>query len=234
MGALTSTADQLGRVRRRRRAWLVLGLAPAMAVACSSPAETVAESSRAESPPLSGPGTPEAPGVASDAGIESDVAVGGDSGSEAEAPVGEASPDGAGSAVEAGTDSAVTEAPAAVPEELETALVDFGRYYLEYDYRIPDADRIEPLRDLTSPELFAELSEPTPPALAELLAAEQRVVTAELTSLQPLEAGVFELLFAVTVNRVDAADPGSSATSTEDTKVLVVSVGPDGRVSDVR
>jgi hypothetical protein len=119
---------------------------------------------------------------------------------------------------------------------LRATLIEFGERYLEYDYRVPHEERVEGLRDLTSAELFAELAEPMPPALVESLVEEERVVEAELTELQPLEAGVFQLSFTVTVSTAASASTGGSGDSgtTPDTRVLVVSVGPDDRVSDVR
>jgi hypothetical protein len=132
-------------------------------------------------------------------------------------------------AVDDGTDSAVTEPPAAeIGPGLQSSLVEFGRRYLSFDYRIPPAEQIEPLRELTTAELFAQLAQPMPPALVESLVAEERVVDAELTELLPLQAGVFQLTYQLTVTSNDDDVAGSEV------RTLIVSVDPDDRVSDVR
>jgi hypothetical protein len=194
----------------------VVTAAVMLLVACGAPA---------------GEGSEQGPGVADPA------ATGPGDGSLATPPAADAgsAPEGEQEAViEAGTDSAVTGATVEVDPELSAALVEFGQHYLEYDYRVPDEQRIEAMRSLASPELFAELEQPMPPALVESLEREQRVVEAEFSQLAPLEPGVFELAFVVTVSAVEVDGTGAPSTSTSETRTLVVSVGPDQRVTDVR
>jgi len=240
--------DHGGRLSGTRTARFVLVAGPVLALAsvaatagCSSDA-TATEAPDAQpdvsapSPALSlgeGELDPAAAGGSAPAPDGSAPATDGSAPAAPDSAAGGASEE---AATEAGTDSATTAPPTEVSADLRATLIEFGERYLEYDYRVPHEERVEGLRDLTSAELFAELAEPMPPALVESLVEEERVVEAELTELQPLEAGVFQLSFTVTVSTAASASTGGSGDSgtTPDTRVLVVSVGPDDRVSDVR
>lgn len=137
--------------------------------------------------------------------------------------------DGSGSALIVGTDSeTVPAAPSPVTPQIQALLDAFGHQYLEYDYRADPAARAEALRSLVTPQLFQQLSQPLPAAMVETLRAEHRVVTATLVSVQPVDAGVYQIAYAV-----DTRADGVPAAKAQP-RSLVVTVDGQQRVSDVR
>ncbi len=169
---------------------------------------------------LGGPASSAAPGGA---GAPSTAAT-----APVAAPYGTKPAANGGTPLLAGTDAQVAK-PSAVTPEVQANLTVFGRAYLGYDYRTAPATRTEALRPVTTPQLFAQLTQPLPAALAQQLQAEHRVVTVDPVSVVPVDAGVFRATFSVHT----LAD-GLPAAGTTSSRVLIVTVDAQQRVSDVR
>jgi len=142
------------------------------------------------------------------------------------------------SATEGGTDSAHSLLPPVVLDAVaEQAVIDVGRAYLEYDYRVTPEARLAPVEDAMTPELFVELVAPLPPSLFGTLAAEQRMVTVTFVAIEGVEkrpdgAGVYELSFELNESRVGAGE--SKPEEQNWSQTLVVVVDSNNVVEDLR
>ncbi len=201
---------------------LVLAVPVTIAAAsCGGPAPGPAATGSADGDPVA-----EAPadvepstGVDVEGGVSTDV--GGDdtpSGSADEVVLEGDGPSG----LAAGTDSSTPETP---PTEVSEAVADqlaaFGSAFLSYDYRADPGVRLAVLEPLVTPELLVELTQPVPATLTQQLADEQRVVTAEVVELRPVDVAVFELSMLVTDRRTSADGNEEERTSMQ---TLVVSI----------
>ena len=138
---------------------------------------------------------------------------------------------------DSGTDSALAEPPAPLAPAIESQLIDFGRRYLEFDYRTPTSSPLAAVQAVVTPALYAALVAPLPAALVESLVAEQLVVTAEFVAIDGVEGrigggGVYQLTYLLTVTRIE---PGAGRSEQlERTQILVVVVDGNDLVEDVR
>jgi hypothetical protein len=145
-------------------------------------------------------------------------------------PVGGEGADDTGQAeppqVEEGTDSALVDETAPVSDAVRTTVTEFTVAYLDFDYRTDGSERIERLRPLVTEDLLATLSAPLPPALAEQLGQQERVVRAEPIDVVAVGPGIYQSVVEVTTETADGDD-------TIEQKLLTVVLGPDGLVHDV-
>jgi hypothetical protein len=223
---------------------MLLALGIATMTGCST-AEESAPSLEDGSPdaPASDPDGSPFPGIAADAAdaadaTTADAAGGGESAEEGAPSSAQATLEGgdpAGGAddtpadppqVEDGTDSALVEEALPVSEGARATVSGFADAYLAFDHRDDGTERIERLRPLATEDLLATLSQPVPPAMAEQLRAEERVVTAETLDVVPVAPDVYQAVVEVTT--------ATTGQETTEQKLLTVVLGADGLVQDVR
>ncbi|MEM8925387.1 MAG: hypothetical protein AAGD35_17935 [Actinomycetota bacterium] len=135
-----------------------------------------------------------------------------------------------------GSDSVTTTvAPPPLDAALRSRLEVFGQLHLGYDHRQDHADRVAELAVVVDPLLLEQLAVPLPAALVEELASEERIVTATMREIVPLEplpegGGVYRLDVDLETTTIDT---GAASGEPGFTSVVVV-VGPDGLIEDVR